>query len=150
MKNVSLTDDDLKRIRLIVSEEVRAAIGLNLARNVSALSSGDLEEFGLVTFQMAPFEMAGGIVADRALGPDELSKMLGYSRATLKQMRTNKSKLIEGLPMFKLCNCEATRRPPHRTPTHITRGSPMWWSFSRSGRVGMRAPLEEGNDCRSC
>jgi len=60
----------------------------------------------------------GGIVADRPLGPDELAKMLGYSRASLKQMRTNKSKLIEGLPMFKLCNCAATRRKTQTRCNH--------------------------------
>jgi hypothetical protein len=45
-----------------------------------------------------------------ALGPDEIAKVLGYTRKSLRQMRASKSPLLDGLPMFKLCDCEATRR----------------------------------------
>jgi len=47
---------------------------------------------------------------DRALTPKEVADALGYKVETLHAMRSNNDPLIAGLPMFKLCECEATRR----------------------------------------
>jgi hypothetical protein len=58
------------------------------------------------------------MATDRPLGPDELAKMLGYSKNSLMSMRTKKSPIIADLPMFKLCDCESTRRKTQARCNH--------------------------------
>lgn len=55
---------------------------------------------------------------DRPIAAAELAAMLGYSRRTLKQMRAERNPIIADLPMFKICDCESTRRKTQARCNH--------------------------------
>jgi len=62
---------------------------------------------------------AGGeLMTDRLLKVEDLAKILGYSCQRLFDLRSQKSDLIAGLPTFKLCDCEATRRKTQARCNH--------------------------------